>query len=160
MCTKIRMMGRWNCSVVIHYTRSAPISNIAADYRLAMSSREPLAKALAIMIANRDTSTNKIKAFVEKKAAGLRQEMKTVSEKLANVDAKASPSYVFNRKTKKLHRILASFADAGPDAMTNCGFYFARPGAQTSFHPTAPVDTKWEEVCSTCLPALRATLKG
>ena len=30
---KIRLIGRWMCGVVIHYTRTAPLNTLAADYK-------------------------------------------------------------------------------------------------------------------------------
>ena len=34
-----RMMGRWNCSVVIHCTRDAPISDMASGFVQAKAAR-------------------------------------------------------------------------------------------------------------------------
>ena len=82
-----------------------------------------------------------------------------MSDKIMKVERKAAPEYVANRNTKKCHRIWSSYADAGSEALTYCGFAFAKPGAATRFETEIPADTKWEEVCSTCLPELRASLK-
>jgi len=82
-----------------------------------------------------------------------------LTDKIMKVERKAAPEYVVNRNTRKLHKILSSYADAGSEALTYCGFAFAKPGAATRFETEIPVNTKWEEVCSTCLPDLRASLK-
>ena len=36
---KIRMMGRWNCSIVLHYTRDAPLADMASDFKAARDQR-------------------------------------------------------------------------------------------------------------------------
>ena len=37
--TKLTMLGRWSCGVVIHYTRLAPLKSLAADFRRAIIDR-------------------------------------------------------------------------------------------------------------------------
>ena len=37
---KITLIGRWHCSIVLLYTRTAPISSIAEDYKRVRSSKD------------------------------------------------------------------------------------------------------------------------
>ena len=151
---KIRMMGRWNCSVVIHYTRDAPISDMASDFVQAKAARDHHKQSGRV-----DGSIKRIKDAVENNVQDMRKEMKALNDKIATVERKAAPDYVMNRNTKKLHRFLSSYADAGPEAMAYCGFAYAKSGASTRFESDIPADTKYEDVCATCLPELRARLK-
>ena len=81
-------------------------------------------------------------------------------DKINHVQRKATPEHVINRNTKKLHRVLSSYADVGSVALAFCGFAFAKPGASTRFETDILEETKWQEVCATCLPELRARLKA
>ena len=151
---KIRMMGRWNCSVVIHYTRDAPISDMASDYIHAKKSREDAKQPI-----KKDIALKKIRSVVETTLGEMKAELHTLNDKICKIERKAAPDYVINRNTKKIHRILSSYADAGSEAIAVCGFAYARPGALTRFDSVIPHDAKWEDICSTCLPEVRARLK-
>ena len=150
---KIRMMGRWTCSVVIHYTRDAPISDMASDYVQAKAARENLKQA-----GKFDTSLKKIKNVVETTVQDMRDELRALNDKISPVESRAIPDYVINRNTRKVHRILSSYADAGQEAISNCGFAYAKPGTSTKFVSEIPEGTTRDEVCSTCLPEVRARL--
>ena len=151
---KIRIMGRWSCSVVIHYTRDAPISDTASDYIQAKKSRENAKQPI-----NTDNALKKIRSVVESTLGETKAEIQTLNDKILKVERKAAPDFVINRNTKKLHRVLSSYADAGSETVAMCGFAYAKPGAATRCDSIVPPDTKWEEVCSTCLPEVRARLK-
>ena len=151
---KICTMGRWNCSVVIHYTRGAPISDMASGYMQARAARERRLKAGTVV-----PSLRKMNEVLESTVQDMRDELTNLNEKIESVERKTTPEYVINRNTKKLHRALSSYADAGSAAMAFCGFAFAKPGASTRFETVIPEDTKWQEVCATCLPEDRARLK-
>ena len=58
---KIMLIGRWHCSIVLLYTRSAPISNIAEDYKRARGSKE-----VHNTVENIETSFKKVRAMVER----------------------------------------------------------------------------------------------
>ena len=141
--------------MAIHYIRDAPISDMASDYVQAKAARENLKQA-----GNIDTSLKKIKNVVEATVQHLRDEIKALNNKSLAVERRAVPGYVINRSTNHVHRILSSYADAGHAALANCGSARAKPGTSTKFVSEVPEGTTWEEVCSTCLPEVRARLKG
>ena len=89
----------------------------------------------------------------------MKAELQTLNDKILKVERKAAPYFVINRNTNKLHRTFSSYADAGSEAVAMRGFAYAKAGAATIFESIVPPDTKWEEVCSTCLPEVRARLK-
>ena len=89
----------------------------------------------------------------------MKQGIQRLNEKILKVERRAAPEYVINRSTRKFHRILSAYADAGSGAVAVCGFAYAKPGAVTRFESEVPADIKWEEVCGNCLPDLRASLK-
>ena len=89
----------------------------------------------------------------------MKAELQTPTDKICKFERKAAPVYVLNSNTKEIHRILSSYADAGSEAIAVCGFAYARPGALTRFESVIPHEAKWEDVCSTCLPEVRARLK-
>ena len=63
-------------------------------------------------------------------------------------------AYVINRKSRVTHRILAGFEEVGVDAITKCGWEYAK--SKVEITTDEPTDHKL--TCDTCLPALRALL--
>ena len=151
---KIRMMGRWNCSIVLHYTRDAPLADMASDFKAARDQRRA-----PNQMKEMHTALKNVKKAVELASAGLVAELDALRTRLTRVERRATPEYVINRRTNNLHMILTPYADAGANAVACCGFEFASPGALVRFESELPADLKWEEVCSTCLPEVRARLK-
>ena len=136
---KIRMVGRWNCSVVIYYTRDAPITDMASGFVQAKAARENLKQA-----GRFDTSLYKIKTVVETTVQGMQDEIKALIAKVLLVEKRAIPDYVANRNTRNIHRILSAYSDAGQEALANCGFVYAKPGACTKFISVALDDVTWD----------------
>ena len=62
--------------------------------------------------------------------------------------------YLRNRVTNKVHRILCGYEEAGPSAITHCGWKYA--GQKVAVEKNAP--RTYPEVCGTCMPALKASL--
>ena len=141
---KIRMMGRWNCRVVIHYTREAPISDMASGFVQAKTAREQHKQSGRV-----DAPLKKSRNVVEATVQDMRNEIKALNDKIVTVERKAVPGFVINRNTKDFHKTLSNYADAGPEALARCVFAYATPRASTRFESEVPADTKWREVCST-----------
>ena len=148
---KITLIGRWHCSIVLLYTRTAPISNIAEDYKRARSSTE-----VHNTVKNMEVSFKKVRALVEKATIGLNNEIATLNNKLVAVEKHAKPTFVINARTGRWHRILVTFADAGVEAIAYCGYAYAKPSARCRFTSEMPDDTKGEDICKTCLGEERA----
>ena len=84
---KIRMVGRWNCSVAIHYTRDAPISDMASDYMQARAARGRHLKA-----GTSDPSMKKLKDVLESTVQGMRDELDALNDKIKHVQRRPRPS--------------------------------------------------------------------
>ena len=56
--------------------------------------------------------------------------------------------------TDKVRRILCGYEEAGASAIARCGWEYA--GQKVAVEKDAP--KLYEEVCGTCLPALKASL--
>ena len=132
-----------------------PISDMASDYVQAKAAREAHRHHSTV-----DASVKKIRDVVETTVKGMQAELQTLQDKLMIVERKAAPDYVINRNTGKWHRVLASYADAGTEAIAYCGFAFAKASCSTRFESSVPADIGWKFICSTCLPELRAARKG
>ena len=149
---KIMLMGRWHCTVVLLYTRTSPISNIANDYKRARSSIDT-----PLQLKSMEKSFKKVKALIDKTAGDMEAEVRTLSERLRTVERHARPEYVVNRRTGRWHKILTSFADAGGEAIAYCGYKFAAASARCRFEIEVPDDIPKEDVCVPCLGEARAT---
>ena len=128
---------------------------MASDYIQAKASRD-----LQKQLGESEFPFKKVKNMVEATVDDMKGELRALTDKIMKVERKAAPEYVANRNTRQLHKALSSYADAGPESAPICGFAFAKPGTFTSCESTVPAYTTWKKVCSTCLPALRASLKG
>ena len=149
---KITLIGRWHCSVVLHYTRTSPIADIAGDMKRVKFLKDNEANMMKVQVAQR-----KVREMVDASALSIASEVKVLQDRIQLVEEKAIPAYVLNRRTKRWHRILTSYTDSGSDAVAWCGFAFAKPGALTKFTSTIPTDATRDELCGTCLGELRAT---
>ena len=143
---KIMLIGRWRCTIVLLYTRCAPISDIAGDYKRARINKEAPKQLMNI------TSTvKKIQSMVDKASAGMSREVAILNDRLNIVERTAIPVYVVNRRTRRWHKILSKHADAGVEALAFCGFKYAAPSARCRFETTIPDDIGPEDICTTCL---------
>ena len=66
----------------------------------------------------------------------------------------APREYVTNCVARKTHIILTRVEDTGSDAITDCGFKYAK--ASVSTHKDVPEDAERDHLCTTCLADLRA----
>ena len=74
---------------------------------------------------------------------------------ISKVEKLATPrEFVTNRVTRKIHRILTRIEDVGSEAVTYCGFKYAK--CPVSTHDEVPADAKREHMCTTCLADMRA----
>ena len=127
---------------------------MASDFIKAEAASESLKQAGKV-----DTTLKNINNVVETTVQDMRHDLRALNDKISPVESRATPDDVINRNTRKIHRILSSYADAGQEAIANCGFAYAKPGDSTKFVSEIPEGTTWDEVCSTCLPEVRARLR-
>ena len=130
-----------------------PIADVASDSAQAKAARENMKQAGRL-----DTSVKKIKSVVETTVQSMQNDIEALNDKILVVEKRAIPEYVANRNARKTHIILSAYSDAGQEALANCGFAYAKPGACTKFISDIPDDATWDEICSTCLPEVRARL--
>ena len=116
-----------------------PISDMASDFVQAKAARENMKQA-----GRFDASIKNIKTVVETTVQRMQDEIKALNDKILVVEKRAIPEYVANRNTRKTHRILSAFSDAGQEALANCGFAYAKPGACTKFISDIPDDATWD----------------
>ena len=86
----------------------------------------------------------------------MQKDLDSLTSKIRDVERQAVPDYVVNRNTGRWHRILASYANAGSEAIAFCGYKFGKSGASTRFEKDIPEDLSWKDICGTCLPEVRA----
>ena len=103
-----------------------------------------------------NTYFNKLKAMVNDSATVMQKDLDALTCKIRDVERQAVPDYVVNRNTGRWHRILASYANAGSEAIAFCGYKFGKAGAATRFEKDMPEDLSWKDICGTCLPEVRA----
>ena len=128
--------------MVINYTRDAPVSDMASDYVQGKAARENLKQAGQI-----DTFLKETKHVVETTVQDMRDEIRTLSDEILSVERqrRARPVHAISRHNTHIHRILSPYADAGQEALANCGFAYAQPGASTKSVSEMPEGTTWEK---------------
>ena len=167
---KIAMLARWLCGVVTHYTRIAPLKTITDDFKrrhqcksITPPMMDDLEKQLKVIVTKTlkhgnphrklATHESKIKAIMDANAVKY-DELKTeLEEKIKQAEKRCAPRrFCVNRKTGCVHKVLSAFEEAGPDAITYCGWKYAHASIKMVTEPTE--DGK--DVCPTCLPELKA----
>ena len=149
---KIMLMGRWHCTVVLLYTRTSPISDIASDFKRARGAREAPIRLNAM-----EASFKKVKAIIDKATDGMDAEVKSLSDRLLSVERHVKPDYVVNRKTKRWHKVLTTFANAGVEAIAYGGYKYAVSSARCRFETEIPEDVPREDICQPCLSEVWST---
>ena len=148
---KIQLIGRWLCAIVLRYCRLAPISDIARDYKVATHAGKA-GEALKIATAMNKKVTAQIAEMVDKCA----DESKKLYEIIRQVETRCAPrTYIVNRKTNKVHKVLTHLSDVGDEAIAYCGFKYAK--ASVLMKAQLPA-AKRDHYCSTCLAEVRANM--
>ena len=149
---KIGLMGRWWCSVVLHYTRLAPITNIANDYKRAKTKA-----GIDETVRSLSASQKKIREAVELMTTSMKTEVADLQAKVDKIARETAPrQIVVNKVTGKVHRVLTSIQDAGAEAVAHCGFQYAY--CQKVFHSEIPAGTKRDKACGACFRGVRDSL--
>ena len=147
---KIRLIGRWMCGVVIHYTRTAPLNTLAIEYK-----RNRDEKNTTTTITNLTKTSAKLNKTLKAITDDYETKFADIQKIIKQMEVNAAPrEFVTNRVTQKIHKILTRVEDVGRDAITYCGFKYAK--ASVSTHKEVPQDAKREHLCTTCLADLRA----
>ena len=146
---KIQLMARWSSEVITHYSRLAPLKAITADFKRAVMERSGKSKSSS------KADVRSIKSAVDVAMAKVTEEVKELDMLVRRIQHETRPArYLRNRTTNKVHRILCGYEEAGPSAITHCGWKYA--GQTVAVEQDAP--TIYKQVCGTCLPALKASL--
>ena len=92
---------------------------------------------------------------MEKAVTKMAADFRRLEDMVSKMEKLARPrSYVRNRKTGIVHRVLCGFDEVGADALTYCGWGYGH--CKVSLEADAP--TLRKHTCKSCLPALR--IKG
>ena len=105
---KITLIGRWHCSVVLHYTRTAPIADIAGDVQRVKFLKDNEENMMKVQVAQR-----KVREMVDASAMSIASEVKALQDIIQLVEEKAVPTYALHRRTKIWHIIISSYTDMG-----------------------------------------------
>ena len=103
-----------------------------------------------------DAAVKNIRAMVDKTSTGLDADIQGLNDRLNKVERNAIPTYVVNRRTKRWHKILTTFADAGCCAIAYCGFKYAAPTARCRFETDVPNDIPSGDICGPCLGEIKS----
>ena len=72
---KITRIGRWHCSVVLRYTRTAPIADIAGDMKRVKFLKDNEANMMKVQVAQR-----KVREMVDASALSIASEVKVLQD--------------------------------------------------------------------------------
>ena len=137
-------------SCVLHYARLAPLKGIAEDVKKALVDKGAQDKQIKLVAKMREVTK-----ILNKQQVTYEVDLKSTHDKVKKIEEDAAPrKYVQNRVARITHRIMASYEDAGREAMTICSWNCAL--GKFRVLKTLPCIRK--EVCKTCLPEVRATL--
>jgi len=150
--SKISLLGRWFCAVVLHYTRLAPIEDIAKDFKRAKT-RHGIDETVRTISVNQ----RKIKQTVDNMMTGIREEVAALQDRVDEVSKDCRPRpIVINKDTAKVHRVLTTVLDAGAEAAAFCGFKYAY--CSKIFSTSIPEGTTRKMVCGSCFKGERNSL--
>ena len=163
---KVQLLARWASPLVVHYCKLAPLRALTSEFKAAANRQLKSSDGAG----SKSVDDKLLKMIDEKVVRHLKNAMDLYSaahkQEVARLDALikkcelaahnfARPRrYVINRKSKVTHRILAGFDEVGVDAITKCGWRYAKAKIEVTAHE--PTDHKL--TCDTCMPALRALL--
>ena len=149
---KVKLIGRWNCGVVNHYVRLAPLRTIATEYKRGRTAA--ISDQIAVTTA---TKSDKVKAKLDEVAKHYENKIAELFAIITKVEAQSRPkAFVVNRRTGNHHKVLTRIDDVGTAAIAYCGFKYV--AAPIQMLRELPSDLKKNELCATCLAEVRATL--
>ena len=146
--SKIQLIGRWLCGIVLHYCRLAPLTTTADDYRRGkeMRGQDSLLKKLML-------KTDKLQEVVKFVSKNYEDKLTDLQTLIQEVEQKSQPrQYVQNRKSGKTHRCLTHYSDVGPEALAYCGFKYGKAAVRLL---SSLEDIPYKALCSTCLKEQR-----
>ena len=155
--SKIQILGRWLCMLVLRYCRDAPLKTTAIDYK--RGRRATSYKGQDEAHGTSHTNKKHLKEIMDTVTAECEAKMTELKTLIKQVEEQGKPrAYVINRKTAKVHRALTYFEETGVDALAWCGFKYGR--AQVRLVNDVDPATHWRAICATCLPDVRATRRA
>ena len=135
----------------MHYTRSAPLKTIADDMK-----KNAASKASDKAIHDVGEMTISLKAAMDAIIVDYEARFMELKVAVAAAEKLAKPrSYVTNRKSGKVHKILTRVEDMGSEALCYCSFRYAK--APVKISQELPIVTR-DLYCSTCLADVRAEM--
>ena len=150
--SKISLMGRWCCAVVLHYTRLSPISDIARDYKRARATH-----GIDDTIKTISVSQRKIKETVDAMVTGIQAEVSALAGKVEAVSRDNMPrDIVVNKTTGKIHKVLTTTTDAGGEVAAFCGLKYAY--CPKEFRNDIPSNATRANICGSCFKELRDSM--
>ena len=150
---KITMLARWNCPLITHYARLAPLATLGEEFKRGTAREKDKLEDSGVKKLNLQAA--KVKKHMELQIESIKEEMAIMAETVKKVELRSQPKrYLRNRTTKVIHRILIPYAEAGAGALTWCSWAYAHAKWEETHDPP----TRKAEVCSDCLPDLKATL--
>ena len=155
---KITMIARWNCPMIVHYARLAPLTTIGDDFKHAHSKSKHIAsesRKQGTALKKVTAYTNKLSEHMEKQMADVNEKMEKLKDLITTIDVRSRPKeYVRNKITKSVHTILISYAAGGYNAITCCKW----PYAHAIWEEIKEPPSSKREVCGDCMPGLKASL--
>ena len=146
--SKIQLIGRWFCGVVLHYCRLAPLSTTAEEYKRGRDQ-----KGQAAILKKLEKKTDKLQEVMDFVTKTYEHQLKELQDKITENEKKNIPRhFVQNRKSGKTHRALTYYADVGPEALAYCGYKYGRSSVRLF---TTLEGIPYKLMCSTCLKEQR-----
>ena len=172
---KIGLMARWYSALITHYSRVAPLRSITEDYKklinpdslpspdqvrqIELRARKATLAAVEERLKIHATGSDatlaefkaKFHAIVDQhheSSLRLKAEMQDMVDRASNKGR--ARRFVMNRDTGCVHTVLSTFEEAGPRALTHCGWKFT----SGNISMLASWGTVVDDTCSTCLPEL------
>ena len=131
------------CGIVLHYTRTAPLTTIAADYKRARAQKKTTDEISKLARRNA-----KLEMHMDEASKRYEDQLSELKALIAKVEKVARPrQIVLNRKSNRYHKVLTHVVDVGSDAIAYCGWKYAR--VPVAFFSDLPEDAV--KICSTCL---------
>ena len=151
--SKIHLIGRWFCGVVLHYCRLAPLTTTADEYKRGRDQ-----KGQASTLRKLEKKTDKLQDAIEFVTKAYEQQLKELQDKITENEKMSTPRhFVQNRKSGKTHPALTYYSDVGPEALAYCGYKHGRSSAKRF---TTLEGTPYKLMCSTCLKEQRDAIVG
>ena len=120
------------------------------------SRHDPASHSRVAQAGERAENITRVQRAMEIDMKRIEEDMARLQKEVDRVELECKPKrFVRNRKTRVVHRVLASYDEVGSGAITCCGWRFAH----SPIVMCGEVPAVRREVCDTCTPALRAGLE-